>query len=165
MTGLLARMQGLKRVYAFLAEFEWNPLPLSELIHRVIQGTLDALNSGKRISVDISSSPVRVTPEQADSLGIIINELVMNTLKHATIGRRTANITVNIGRIGDSMYIQYRDDGPGWPKDVMRFEHHRTGIYMLQKIVRKDLDGKLDLYNEDGAVAEIRCKNLVQSIV
>jgi two-component sensor histidine kinase len=165
MTNVLARMQGQKRVYAFLAEFEWNPLPLSELILRVIQGTLDALHSEKRITVDISSSPVRVTPEQADSLGMIINELVMNTVKHATIGRKTATITVHIGRIGDSIYIQYRDDGPGWPKDVTRFEQHQTGVYILQKIVRKDLEGKLDLYNEDGAVAEIRCKNLVQSIV
>lgn len=165
MTDLLARMQGRKRVYAFLAEFEWNPLPLSELIHRVIQGTLDALNPDARISVDISSSPVRVTPEQADSLSTIINELVINTVRHAIGSRRVAGITVDVGRIGDSLYVHYRDDGPGWPDDVMRFENHHSGVYMLQKIVRKELDGKLDLYNDDGAVTEIRCKNFVQNVV
>jgi two-component sensor histidine kinase len=165
MTNLLARMQGQKRVYAFLAEFEWNPLPLSELIHRVIQGTLDALKSDKRISVDISASPVRVSAEQADIIGLIINELVMNTVKHAAIGRKVASITVDVGRIGDALYIQYKDDGPGWPAEVTHFERHRSGVYLLQKLVRKDLDGRLDLYNDDGAVAEIRCKNLVQRLV
>jgi two-component sensor histidine kinase len=165
MSNMLVRIKGLKRVYAFLAEFEWNPLPLSELIHRVIQGTLDALVSHKNISVDISSSPVRVTPEQADSLGMIINELVTNTVKHATIGRDSAHITVHLAKIGDTIHVEYRDDGPGWPEDAARFDRHYVGVYLLQKCVRKDLDGKIDMYTDKGAVTEIRFKAAVQTLV
>ena len=61
--------------------------------------------------------------------------------------------------------MEYRDDGPGWPEDVARFDRHHVGVYLLQKCVRKDLDGKIDMYTDEGAVTEIRFKASVQTLM
>ncbi len=158
MTDMIIRAKGLRSVHDLLAEFEWNPLPLNKLSIRVIQASLEALSSDKRVSVEVSPSPVRISSEQADSLGLVINELVMNTVKHAMANRAKGRIIVHIARMGDMIHFKFQDDGPGWPDDVSRFDRHNVGLYLIQKVVRKDLGGKLDLYNDQGAVVEIRFK-------
>jgi two-component sensor histidine kinase len=158
-------MKTLNSVYALLAEFEWNPLPLSELANRIIHSTLESLAASERVTVEVSPSSVRISPEQADNLGIAINELVTNTVRYAMSEGETAQINVHIARIGETIHFEFRDNGPGWPDDVSRFDRHNVGIYLLQKIVRKDLEGKLELYNDEGAVVEIRFKNSVQNIL
>lgn len=161
MTDMISRVKGLKSVHDMLAEFEWNPLPLSELSNRVIHSSLEALSADKKVSVEVSASSVRVSPEQADRLGLAINELTANTVKHAAADRKTGRITVYIARVGDTIHFEFRDDGPGFPDDVSRFDRHNIGLYLIQKIVRKDLNGKLAMYNDRGAVVEVRFKALV----
>ncbi len=161
MVDMINRMKGLKSVHELLSEFEWNPVPLSELSNRVIRSFLESLSPHKQVSVDVSPSQVRISPKQADSLGIVLNELVTNTVKHTMSDRDTAWITVHIARMGDTIHFKFRDDGPGWPDEVSRFDRHNVGLYLVQKVVRKDLGGKLDLYNDQGAVIEIRFKTAV----
>jgi len=161
MTDMLSRVKGLKSVHDMLSEFEWNPLPLSELSNRVIHSSLEALSADKKISVEVSTSSVRISPGQADKLGLVVNELVTNTVKHTIADRNTGRITVYIARVGDTIHFEFRDDGPGLPDDVSRFDRHNVGLYLIQKIVRKDLDGKLAMYNDQGAITEIRFKALV----
>ena len=165
MADMITRMKALNSVYALLAEFEWNPLPLSELANRIILSSLESLAVAEHVTVEVSPSSVRISPEQADSLGIMINELVTNTVRHGMKGRETTRINVHIVRIGETIHFEFRDNGPGWPDDVSRFDRHNVGIYLLQKLVRKDLEGKLELYNDEGAVVEIRFKNSVQNIL
>jgi hypothetical protein len=52
--------------------------------------------------------------------------------------------------------VEFRDDGPGYPADVLRLERHNVGFDLVQNIVRKSLLGELSLYNDPGAVAAIR---------
>lgn len=165
MADMIARMKALDSVYVLLAEFEWNPLPLSELANRVIHATLESLSVAERVMVEVSPSSVRISPEQADNLGIVLNELVTNTVRYAMKKRDTATINVHIARIGETIHFEFRDNGPGWPEDVTRFDRHNVGVYLLQKVVRKDLNGKLELYNDEGAVVEIRFKSSVQNIL
>lgn len=165
MTDMITRVKGLESVHKLLAEFEWNPLPLTELSNRVIHASLEGFSADKRVAVEVSPSSVRIAPEQGDSLGLVINELVTNTVKHALPKQEKVQITVHITRMGDTVYFEFRDNGPGWPEEVSRFDRHNVGLYLIQKIVRKDLDGKLELYNDQGAVTEIRFKTPVQKII
>ena len=52
--------------------------------------------------------------------------------------------------------IEFRDDGPGYPADVLSLERFSTGMYLIQNIVRNDLRGTLHLRNDSGAVTTIR---------
>jgi PAS domain S-box-containing protein len=158
MTDVIPRVQGIKVVLNLLSEFEWNPLPLSELCNRVIQFSLASLAPEKQITFEVSPSTVRISPERVSSMGLIINELVTNTVKHGLADRGTEHITVHIARMGDTIQVELRDDGPGYPDDVLKFERYNLGLYLVQKIVRKNLEGKLILDNDHGAVTIIRYK-------
>ena len=52
--------------------------------------------------------------------------------------------------------FEFRDDGPGFPVDVLDFEHWNVGMYLVQNIVCRDLRGEMTLFNDNGAVITIR---------
>jgi two-component sensor histidine kinase len=99
-----------------------------------------------------------VTPDQAYDLALVINELGTNTVKHALEERDIAHITVCIGLDDDTVLFEFRDDGPGYPEEVLQLERHNVGFYLIQRFVLKSLRGELALHNDRGAVTTIRFK-------
>ncbi len=155
---LIGRVQGLATVHNLLSASKWSPLPLDELVSRVIQASLQTMPPNKYIAVDVPPSTIRVTPKQANNLALIINELVTNTVKYALSDQNSGEIKVRISRNGDTINLEFRDNGPGYPEPVLRLEQHNVGLYLVKTLVRQDLQGQLELYNEQGAVARIRFK-------
>jgi PAS domain S-box-containing protein len=152
------RVQGLATVHSLLSASEWTPLSLSELTAQVVRSSLQALPHDKSVFIEVPPSPVRVRPDQAHDLALIINELATNTVQHALQERDTANITARIGLDDDMVRLEFRDDGPGYPEEVLRLERHNVGFYLIQRMVHRTLRGELTLHNDRGAVATIRFK-------
>jgi two-component sensor histidine kinase len=153
---LVSRLNGLAAVHNLLSAAEWQPLELSGLAGQVIHASQQMLPRDKQVVIDVAPSPVRVTPDQAHPLALVINELAINTVKHALAGRDRAHITVRITRQDDTLALEFRDDGPGYPQEVVQAKRHRVGVYLLQNLVRSNLRGELSLYNDGGAVTVIR---------
>jgi len=154
---MVNRLHGLATVHSMLSASEWAPLRLNELASQIIRSSWQTLPHDRRLSVDVSPSPVMVTADQAHNLALVINELATNTIKHA-MQRDTAQITVRIGLDGDKILFEFRDDGPGYPEDVLHLEHYSAGLDLAQNIVRKSLRGALSLHNDRGAVTTIQIK-------
>ncbi len=160
---LVNQVRGLATVHSLLSASGWAPLRLGELVGPVIRSSLQTLPHDKHVSVsveDVIPSPVHVTPDQAQNLALVINELATNTVKHALQDRDTAHITVRVTTEieGDGVQVEFRDDGPGYPEEVLRLERHNVGLDLVQNVVRKNLRGELSLYNDHGAVAVIKFK-------
>jgi PAS domain S-box-containing protein len=156
MQDLIGRIQGLAMAHTLLSAAEWAPLPLSDLADQVINTSLRALPPEKRVSVDVSPSLVRVTPEQASSLALVISELTTNTIKYALAGRPHARIEVDIAQNGETVGLEYRDDGPGYPPEAIRLQKHGVGLYLVQRLVSLNLHGFVSFGNDQGAVTTLR---------
>jgi len=156
MTDLVSRVRGLATVHNQLSASGWLPLPLSELTAQVIRSSLQTLPPDKRVSVDVHPSSVRVMPDQAHNLALVINELTTNTIRHALPGRDTAHITVRFTLKDGTVLFEFQDDGPGYPEEALRLESCNVGLDLVQNVVRTNLRGELSLRNDRGAVAVIR---------
>jgi two-component sensor histidine kinase len=158
MQDLVNRVQGLATVHSLLSASGWTPLLLSEVTAQVIRSSLQVLPRDRVVSVEVTPSPVRVTPDQAHDLALVINELATNTVKHALQERDTGHITVRIVLEDDTVLFEFRDDGPGYPEEVLQLERQDVGLDLVQNVVRKGLRGELSLHNDHGAVAVIQFK-------
>ena len=163
MNDLVNRVQGLATVHSMLSASEWGPLPLSELTVQIIYSSLQMLPRDRRVSVNVAPSPVRVTSDQAHDLALVINELATNTAKYGLQGRNEACITVRTELDGETVVLEFRDDGPGYPEEMLQSERSSVGFDLIRNIVRQNLRGDLELYNDRGAVAVIRFGLLVTS--
>jgi PAS domain S-box-containing protein len=152
---MVNRLHGLATVHSMLSASEWAPLRLNELASQIIRSSWQTLPHDRHLSVDVAPSPVMVTADQAHNLALVINELATNTIKH-TMQRDTSQITVRIGLDGDKILFEFRDDGPGYPEDVLHLERYSAGLDLVQNIVRKSLRGELSLHNDRGAVTTIQ---------
>jgi ribose transport system ATP-binding protein len=158
---LIERIEGLSTVHKMLSEAEWQPLVLSDLVRTIIENVSRAVLDDLDISYTINESSVRLSPKLANSMAIIINELVTNSIKHAEPGTDTIQLHINVSHSHDdgTTILQYEDDGPGYPKEVLAFEKHSVGLYLMRDIVRYELRGDLEICNARGAAVRIIFRN------
>jgi two-component sensor histidine kinase len=178
---LRGRIQGLVTVHDLLSEVQWAPLPIDELVEKVIRAALSGSPIQHRIEVNVTAPGtvegsgmaklVAVAPQQATGLAIVVNEFTTNSIKHAFRDRERGRIDVRID-VGDAdeqvgtagsreVTLAFHDDGPGWPEDVLRGERESAGLSIVRATVRSPLLGRLVLENGDlhsthgGAIAEL----------
>ena len=155
---LVSQIQGLAVVHDLLSDSGWLPMELSELTTRIIDSTLQVLVPDQYVSVSVTPSAVQITPDQAHDLALILNELVTNTVKYAFLEMSgILEIKVDIGAQNNQAYLKYKDNGPGYPPDVLDTikERRNSGLKLIQSILRTGLKGSLSLDSSDGAVTII----------
>jgi len=156
---LISRIEGIAAIHEILTEANWSSLPISELTNRIFHSSLQALPMDKHITAEvIAEDDIMITPKYANNLGMVINELVTNTIKHAVAERQSAVVTVHIRVENGEVLFKYRNDGPGFPDDILSMESIHTGMYLIDTIVTNGLGGTLHLENDNGAVTLIRFK-------
>lgn len=152
---LISRIQGLATVHSMLSATRWAPLPMSDLTYRILSSTLKAVPGTTEVTLSVSPSGVLLTSDQAHQFGMLINELATNTLKYVVPVRDRVKVVVDIEPIRDMIRLTYRDNGPGFPEDVLSLRKHNLGLELVRNILRSVLGGELTLRNDGGAVVEL----------
>jgi len=154
---LVGRVKGLSTVHSLLSSSGWQPLLLTELCEKVISSALQGLSSDEKPSLDIAKFPVKISSDQAHHLTLVINELTTNSIKHGLKGPDGIHIGVGFNKEGKRVQIIYRDNGPGYPKDMVEKKISPTGIGfdLILGIVNESLGGNVQIDYDNGAVTTI----------
>jgi two-component sensor histidine kinase len=152
---LIGRIQSLAAVHDLLSEVRWAPLPIHDLANRIVRAAIAVAPPHSELAVDIPPSPVQVTAKQASALALIINELATNSLKHALSNASALRIAIQFQQEAKQIMLEYRDNGPGFPSEVLCGERENVGLHLVRMLSRHDLRGKIDLSNRGGAVVRI----------
>ncbi|MDF1697617.1 MAG: sensor histidine kinase [Saprospiraceae bacterium] len=103
---------------------------------------------------NISIDDINLNLETSMPIGIVISELLNNSLKYGRIEGRRLIIDINIHRKDEGIFIVYQDNGPGFPNDVDESSNKGLGFYILKSMIRQ-LQGKMSTKSKDGAYFEI----------
>lgn len=79
--------------------------------------TRDVVGSSGRsdIMLAINADTLLVDAAHASALGLILNEILINAVKHAFADGRAGKLTLQVGEENDQGIIRICDDGPGLP--------------------------------------------------
>jgi PAS domain S-box-containing protein len=69
--------------------------------------------SAQRVGIELDLDDVRLGAEKAVSVGLLVNELVSNSLRHAFPGERSGSVSVRIKRTKEACVLSVDDDGIG----------------------------------------------------
>ncbi|MEC8832514.1 MAG: sensor histidine kinase, partial [Bacteroidota bacterium] len=100
---------------------------------------------GHNISITIDAEGTELDIDRAIPFGLILNELVSNSLKYAfPENDENGKIYIHLRKNGDQGYFEYTDNGVGLPEDTDERAHSSMGIRLINRLVNQ-LQSKLNI--------------------
>ncbi len=113
-----------------------------------------------KVDVQIDTSNIFLDLESAIPCGLIVNELISNSLKYAFPGDRTGVINVSFKEKQTGFFtLLVTDDGVGLPKGFNPEKGSSLGLKLVSSLV-KQIQGEMTVANEVGVNYEINFSNL-----
>jgi PAS domain S-box-containing protein len=86
--------------------------------------------------------------------GLLINELLTNSLKYAFPGGMKGEVTIEMQRSADGVRLLFADNGVGFPTEVDFSKAETFGLKLVHMLV-KQLDGSIERFSDNGTRYEI----------
>jgi len=148
---VLQDMQGRIRAMAQLHESLYRSgliarIDLSTYLRQLVTRTLQAQAVGQgtvRLQLELES--VEVDMDQATPCGLIVNELVSNSLKHGFPAGQAGEIRVALQAVAGTplLRLQVSDTGVGLPDDFESRRKQSLGLQLVSDLASQ-IDGRLD---------------------
>lgn len=106
------------------------------------------LNEDKEITIQFTvESSIQIIMDRAITIGLLINEIVSNSMKYAFKGRAEGLITIDVQKLHNGYQMSISDNGIGFSNELA---HSKSlGLYLIENLV-KQLQGRYDLESHHG---------------
>lgn len=127
-------------------------IELKGYIDSIVESLFDIYSS--EIEYVSKVEDITLNAKQAGSLGLIINELINNTVKYAFPDGDYGKVEIRIGRLDDKIEVEYRDSGVGIPDSVDFDNPSSLGLTVVQNLT-KQIDGNASYVYDEGTCINI----------
>ena len=144
------------------------------LVHELLFSSeyLESLSSKKLLELmadrigelmSYGSTVIEIAPDSLDvqlrlniamPIGMILSELLSNSLRYAHNEGVTSLISIRITKDGDWMVLSVSDDGIGYPDDFKPDESVSLGLHLVMALTEQ-IHGHMKFYNKNGANSEL----------
>jgi two-component sensor histidine kinase len=109
-----------------------------------------------RVTASIAPCDVYLGIDMAIPCGLVINELVTNSLKYAFPDNRTGQIAISL-KEGENQELELvvSDNGVGIPEGLNPADTSTLGLKLVTNLVQDQLDGKIELDRSQGTTYKI----------
>jgi PAS domain S-box-containing protein len=126
---------------------DFSSIGFTEYLKRLTQNLIHSYSRvATGVSLDCVLDDVQINLKQAIPCGLIVNELVSNSLKYAFPNKEGGTIQLRVERKGEDIEIEVSDDGVGLPDDFDFETNESLGVYLVQALTDQ-LDGTLVVDN------------------
>lgn len=109
---------------------------------------------GMSIDIKTQIESLFVPIDVALPLGLLVNELVTNALKHAFTEKQTGSISVTLWHEAQQVHLIVEDDGTGLPEDINEQEGGNLGMTLV-RILTRQLNGRLSIDRKNGTAVRV----------
>jgi len=106
------------------------------------------------IKLNVDVDDVMLDINTSIPLGLIVNELVTNSLKHAFPPGKSGEINIKFHSSDDKYLLEVKDNGIGFPKDIDYKNTESLGLRLVISLTEQ-IDGKIEFNNTSGTSFKI----------
>jgi two-component sensor histidine kinase len=128
------------------ADSDASSVDMAALVETLVSSLRESIAPSGGIRVSTACDPMMLPASEAVPLGLIVNEAVTNSLKHAFHGRDWGEVVVEL-RSGQACSLEIRDDGIGFAEAR---REGSLGMRLIQSLSRQ-LKAKLIVTGDGGA--------------
>lgn len=146
-----SRVQSMVVLYDKLYRSEvYHELNLKEFLPPLIDEIISLFHTNLNIKVNSQIDNIVLNSKLCSSVGIILNEFVTNSMKHAFKEKNSGSICLKAQKLDSLLKITYSDDGVGLPESINL--ENSTGFGMqLIKMLAKQINASIKIFNDHGA--------------
>lgn len=154
----VSRIRSMALVHERLYQNEtFSSIRMDEYINDLIENIqLKGYQKIKKPRLELETSPVSLSIEQAIPTGLLLNEVLVNAFKYGSDALDPV-IKVNMFSVDGEVTIKVEDNGPGLPKNF-ELEKPETLGFRLVSVLLKQLKASFVINNDSGASFTFRYK-------
>jgi len=152
-----ARIEAMAVLHEVLYKGEnGDSLDLKKYIERLISNIIKGESDNNRVDIFTKAISVKLDMSTLIQLGIILNEMITNSLKYSTNSKGDVKIEIEFTKIAEKYYLHYCDNS-----DIINLEklHKGFGFHLVELSV-KQLKGEISINIDKGLCYEIKFNNL-----
>lgn len=140
---------------------DFSRLKVSEYLGDLVGALAATYGLGRDIAVKLDVDGTGLPVDKAVPCGLIVSELVTNSLKHGFDKRPSGIISVSVHTVGNLVVMEVSDDGVGTLKNVEAGSG--LGMTIVQGLVRQ-LNATMEISQKDGLIFMIKFPLEVEDI-
>lgn len=145
-----ARVQSMVGLYNRLYRREADgPTSIGEFLPPLVDEIAGVLDIHGTLSVHVTADDVEVDQKTLQTIGIAVNELMTNSVKHAFSDTQKGHITVAALENASGIAIVYQDNGRGAPDDALSGESGGFGMQLVRAMIEQT-EGTIAFENDGG---------------
>ncbi|MDP4116999.1 MAG: histidine kinase dimerization/phosphoacceptor domain -containing protein, partial [Bacteroidota bacterium] len=108
----------------------------------------------RNIDFELNLIEVDISIDTSITLGLIVNEIIANSLKHAFKGKSNGTIFVDLTKENDILSLKIKDDGVGIPDNFNYKKTSTLGFNIILNLIEQ-INGKLSINVSNGTELKI----------
>lgn len=150
---IIARIKSIAAVHDLLSKDKSGRSIVN--IKHLINVLVEFINFNPDIVVKLDLDDIFIPYNKASSIALVVNELVINCLKHAFPVDYQGKINITCKRNDDIVELIVRDNGIGIPEGFDLNDLQSLGLSIVESIINNEIKGKIDFADDDGFIVKV----------
>ena len=152
------RIQNMVMVYDKLYRLDIRgELNAKEFLPPLIDEIIGLYQSTVSVKKDVYIEDIVISKTVLSPIGIIINELITNSMKHAFTDSQSGIITISLSKNNDAVTMKYEDNGIGMPESLRAENSSGFGLQLIELLVQQ-IQGSVTVEKNNGTIYTIEFK-------
>jgi len=140
----LSRILSIANVHELLYKSnELASIDFNGYSNTLLQSLIHSMVNEQIIDYEITTEKIKLPLEIAIPLGLILNELLTNSIKHGFVGRKNGHINISLSQTGTDYVLKVSDNGVGIPAVKLDGSVDSLGLLLIESLTEQ-LNGSLD---------------------
>ncbi|MCZ7402797.1 MAG: PAS domain S-box protein [Candidatus Methanoperedens sp.] len=137
-------------------------IDFKEYIEELVSGLFLSYGiTERKVRLKINAENISMGIDKAIPCGLIINELISNSLKHAFPLDKNGEIEISLSTYDEDMIeLSVRDNGIGIPEGIDFRKTESLGLHIVNILVENQLHGEITMNNDNGTEFRIRFRGI-----
>jgi len=160
--GSITRIRAMALVHESLYRSErLTSIGMEDYLRQLVEHLIETYALRKEsVKIEVRAPGIALPLETAITYGLIVNELISNSLKHAFPGDRGGTVKVLLAKVAAGeperrkVVLTVQDDGIGIPEEMEGGRSDSLGLRLVQNLVSQ-MDGTVEIKRDGGTVFRI----------
>lgn len=147
-----SRVKSMAYIHETLYQTEnFSEVNLQEYLDRLCKSINTTFNpTGKKINIHVNAIGHKMEMDKAIPLGLLLNELLVNSYKHAFIDKAEGRIKVDIFKNGNELELIVSDNGVGFKVEDQGKKRSKSLGMTIIKTLARQLHAEMEIESKPG---------------